>query len=276
METLSRSFPHYPFHDIQLVQYGQENCDPGHHYGPYVRDFYLIHFVTEGLGRFHIRGREYRLTEGELFLIPPDVLTFYQADVLSPWHYTWIGFRGTLLPGFIKAAGLTQDAPTLRYSHDLWEALNSVIQQAESSGFDSLTTVGHICFFLEELIKCNKKREPYNAGPHRYIQGAVTYIDQHIYERISVSQLAQMAGIDRSYFCSIFKQYQGVSPQQYILNLKISKAKTFLETTDVDVRYIADSLGYGDLFTFSHAFKQKTGISPREWRKRYGNADNVP
>ncbi len=276
METFSRFFPHYPFQDIQLVQYGQENCDPGHHFGPYVRDFYLMHFVTEGRGRFHIQGEEYRLTVGDLFLIPPDVLTFYQADVLSPWHYTWIGFRGTLLPGFIEAAGLRENAPTLRYSHVLWEALSNVIHHAENSGFDSLTTVGHICFFLEELIKCNKRREPCKVGPHRYIQEAVTYIDQHIYERISVSQLARMAGIDRSYFCSIFKQYQGISPQQYILDLKISKAKSFLKTTDVDIRYIADSLGYGDLFTFSHAFKQRTGLSPREWRTRYGSAVDVP
>ncbi len=61
----------------------------------------------------------------------------------------------------------------------------------------------------------------------------------------------------------------GFSPKQYIQNAKQEEARVLLETTDMDIQTIAQWMGYGDPFAFSHAFKQNTGISPRKWRKRH-------
>ena len=270
MESLTRTFDYYPFHDIQLAQYGQEDCAPGHSFGPYIRDIFLLHFVTEGTGTFTIAGRTYHLNKGELFFIPPDLLTFYQADIATPWSYTWIGFRGIVLPGLLRSTGLSKDTPTLAYSDALLKTLNKVILHGEQDGFDSPKTMGYIYFFIHELIKCGNVKRHTPSSQHAYTEAAVKYINQNIYDRISVSKLAGQLGIDRSYFCSLFKKQLGVSPQQYILHLKTEKAKAFLETTAVDVKYIADSLGYGDLYTFSHSFKKQTGLSPREWRQAHG------
>lgn len=79
-----------------------------------------------------------------------------------------------------------------------------------------------------------------------------------------------MLGIDRSYFCSIFKRQTGYSPKQYIQNLKLEEGKILLETTDMSIQAIANLLEYSDQFAFSHAFRQNTGESPRDWRKLHG------
>ncbi len=85
--------------------------------------------------------------------------------------------------------------------------------------------------------------------------------------KLSVTTLAHMLGIDRSYFSSIFKRQIGCSPKQYIQTQKLEKAKILLETTDMSVQAISHLLGYGDQFAFSHAFQQNIGESPRDWRK---------
>lgn len=107
------------------------------------------------------------------------------------------------------------------------------------------------------------------------MEAAINYIHQHICHKLSVSTLAHMLGIDRSYFCSIFKCQMGYSPKQYIQTQKLEKAKVLLETTDMSVQAISHLLGYGDQFAFSHAFQQNIGESPREWRKLHGSG-NVP
>ena len=96
---------------------------------------------------------------------------------------------------------------------------------------------------------------------------AMALIDKSLHKPLSVAALADKVGIDRSYLCSVFKRELGCSPQQYILNRKMDKAKYFLSSTAENVKYIALSLGYDDPFVFSRAFKKVTGMSPSAWRQ---------
>lgn len=258
----------YPFHDIQMTVCGQADCPPDYSFGPYIRDFYLLHLVTDGCGMFSVGNKNYLLKKGDLFFIEPGILTFYQADGKEPWSYTWIGLQGIILPKLFSDIGLTRNVPVLRYSETLLETLEQIQHHADTNGFDSLNTMGYIYLFLNELTKCKPDKKITTPPQPLYIDAAVRYINQNIYSSISISQLSHTLGIDRSYFCSLFKKHLGSSPKQYIINLKMEKAKIFLETTDIDVKYIADSLGYGDLYTFSHSFKRKMGMSPSEWRKK--------
>ncbi len=271
MKNCTLSSGHYSFLDVRLEQCDQADCSSGYSFGPYIRDFYLLHFVTNGTGTFHISNQSYTLKAGDLFFIPPGILTFYQADTDTPWSYTWIGMRGTILPKVFNDAGLSKKNPILKYSDRLLDALNNVYLHSNTDGFDSLSTAGCLYLFLDELTKCGTSTGNVLTVQQTYIDAAVKYIDQNIYNSISVSALSDMLGIDRSYFCSIFKMSMGVSPQQYIINLKMQKAKLFLETTNVDIKYIADSLGYKDLYAFSHTFKRIHGISPKEWRTQKKN-----
>lgn len=269
VKDLFRSSAYSPFHDIQLIQTGQQDCMPGHSFGPYIRSFYLLHFVTKGFGEFHIADRQYTLQKGSLFFIPPNLPTSYWADEVAPWSYLWIGLKGILLPQLLEAAGLSQNIPVLSFSDELLASARQVGLSAEQDGFDALSTMGHLYLFMHELVKCGNLQRSSAPRKNAYVETAVKYIHQNIYDRFSVSDLADMLGIDRSYFCNIFKEQLGFSPKQYIQNVKQEEAKVLLETTDMDIQTIAHWMGYGDPFAFSHAFKQNTGISPREWRKQH-------
>ena len=74
------------------VQFGSENCRPEWSYGPNIREHWLLHYVVSGFGFFEREGHTYKVSPGEIFVIPPYIETTYYADKDKPWHYIWIGF----------------------------------------------------------------------------------------------------------------------------------------------------------------------------------------
>ena len=80
--------------ELMPTSIGQEDCGPGHSFGPGERNTYLIHYVLRGCGIFCVGGRKYHVGTGEAFLICPRELVYYEADAKTPWSYMWIGFSG--------------------------------------------------------------------------------------------------------------------------------------------------------------------------------------
>ena len=76
------------FVDLNLYQYGWEQTEPLHSYGPYARNHYLFHYVISGKGLLFANEQEYAIEGGHGFLIAPGQVTTYRADEQEPWEYT--------------------------------------------------------------------------------------------------------------------------------------------------------------------------------------------
>ena len=96
---------------------------------------------------------------------------------------------------------------------------------------------------------------------------SLRYIREHYDEIISVSQLAKLENYNLSYFNEWFKQQTGVSPGQYLRNVRMEKAKELLLTTQYSMLEIALQVGYQNPAAFSRAFSQTVGQSPTAYRK---------
>lgn len=254
------------FNDLMPVDYGSQDCEKGHYFGPYERNYHLIHFVTDGCGTLEIKNKTYNVSSGEMFYIPPKITSFYKADITNPWKYSWIGIRGILADSYFKKSGLSEKKPVTRFSEELFAKLGIFIK---SSSIDcTARSIGYLYLFIDELIKCSDEKDKYKSSGQLYAEAAVKYINENLYEKVTVSQIANLIGIDCSYLCSLFKKYFACSPQQYILKNKISAAKNLLSQTPYEIKYIASLIGYDDPFTFSHIFKSYTGLSPKAWRNQ--------
>lgn len=102
-----------------------------------------------------------------------------------------------------------------------------------------------------------------------YVQKAESYMlgNYHL-EDLSISDVADYVGLNRSYLSRLFCSYFNISPMQYLLRHRMTKAKTLLQDS-VPVNIVASSVGYHDLATFSKAYKNYFGISPKtEWNKK--------
>ena len=107
------------------------------------------------------------------------------------------------------------------------------------------------------------------AEGHDVIPQIRKWIDAHFAEKISVPQLVKLSGYGRSRFFSLFLADTGMTPNDYLVRIRIEKAKKLLSKTALDgtIRYLAFNCGFSSAAVFSSTFRKHTGISPREFRK---------
>ena len=88
--------------DVIPLFAGEETCENGHSFGPYIREHYLLHFCLSGKGVLQDKSGEHAVKAGEFFIIRPGEVTLYTADEEEPWHYVWFAFRGNITARFDK------------------------------------------------------------------------------------------------------------------------------------------------------------------------------
>lgn len=247
--------------DVNPIVCGYEECEKLHSHGPAVREYYLIHYIVKGYGIFECRGKRYELKEGQFFLIYPHEVTYYKASDNQPWTYIWIGFSGRLPEQFFKQVGLSPDLPVFNLpSAEL--IFKNMIETKNSNNSELLLTACLYSFFCELLgsIKDN------NTVAGNYSKRAIDYINANYIVYITIGEIAQVLGLDRRYFCRIFKSETGFTPQEYLINLRMEKAKGLLLNKPYSVADIARSVGYEDMYNFSKMFKKHYGVSPLNFR----------
>lgn len=268
---------HPSFLDLHLTQYGMEKCTPLHDFGPAVRDYYLLHFVLEGRGKFETRERSYPLERGQAFLISPGEVTYYQADREHPWKYGWIGFQGIQAEAFLQEASLSVESPILhRFDPELVEKRIFQMHHAKKleSGRD-LRRTSLLYSLFSHMAEANHK--PASArGKHNrqdlYVQKVIDFIETNYADKISISQIADYVGLDRSYLCAVFKARMGASLQEHLIRFRINKACSLMNNPLLTIGDIARSVGYEDPLLFSKMFKKEKGLSPRQYRYSQANA----
>lgn len=100
-------------------------------------------------------------------------------------------------------------------------------------------------------------------------QRVLNYVDRNIKEGIGLDEAAEYANMSSSYFSKFFKRITGVNFITYMMDGKISAAKTMLTDTDMPVINIAYELSYSETNYFGKAFKKKVGLTPTEYREQH-------
>jgi AraC family transcriptional regulator len=96
-------------------------------------------------------------------------------------------------------------------------------------------------------------------------QPVFDYVNSYLHQSIRMSELAALIGISEKYFITSFKKALGITPGQYIYQVKMNRARDYLLAKKYNVQQIAALLGYPDPFTFSKAFKKYYHVSPSKF-----------
>ena len=271
-------FPHENFIDLGMYQYGYEQCDPGHSFGPSARNHYLFHYIISGTGTLMADNADgvtqtYSIKSGQGFLIFPKQIVTYYADPKLPWEYVWIEFDGLKVKELLDLTELSKDAPVYRpHSKDLrgqmMEEMLYIVHHADESPFH---LIGHLYLFLDYLTRSSKSTRLIQSSKMSdyYIKEAIHYIEQNFQNDISIEEIASVCGINRSYFGKIFHSSIGRSPQEFLMHYRMAKATELLKLTSLSIAEIGSAVGYENQLHFSRAFKSIYGLSPREWRNQH-------
>ncbi len=260
---------YHNYEDLQLYEVGCQKCPPGYGFGPIIRDKYILHYIIQGEGTLYIDSKEFHLKEKQAFVLPANILTYYEASKENPWHYVWVQIAGPKAVELLQKAGMTRRHPIflpLEPCHEIEACLMDILCNHDQE----YACMGNLYRLFQCLIQysSHKPEEAEKSEPAlRYIQIVMEYIANKYSEPIRIKEIADHCGLERSYLSKVFKYGTGQTPQEYLLQFRMNKAKQLLKNTDISVQHVSYSVGYNDPFSFSKLFKRETGMSPSQWRK---------
>ena len=119
-------------------------------------------------------------------------------------------------------------------------------------------------FYKQKLERVQK--EVY--GNQRHLDAVIAiknYIDKHLESKLDLDKLSEIHEISKYHLIRIFKRYYGITPKQYIISKRVEKSKELLKAGQ-SVTQTCFAVGFESLGSFSQLFKEKTGMSPHNFR----------
>lgn len=258
--------------DFVFYNCGIEQCKPGQSYGPKRRDYHFIHFVIKGEGTLQIQDNTYQVRQNQLFIVPADEVSTYQASREHPWNYCWIGFLGIQSSQFLHSLmhcgpqRYVLNCKDAKFYEQQIEIILGICGKQVSTHLRSNGILyGLIGTLLEELGADDPKSLDMSI-PYQ----AQQYMELHYHNEIQISDVAAAVGVHANYLANTFQKQYHMAPKQYLSNLRVKKARELLLCTDHPIYVVANSVGFADPLAFSKFFRRMTGCSPSEYRGQRG------
>lgn len=263
-----------PFEQLELFNKGSQICSPKHSFGPFIRDHVLIHFIKEGCGTFQVNEQTFFVEKDQAFIIFPDVITYYEADTMNPWHYYWVGFRSSDVVWQLENIGIDVNHPILNFNETdiLWKHIVQLTQLSTRALSSYYKSTGLLYLIIDELFQQLKGTSNFvalNQSIHgdSYVDSACYFIAKNYTQDIRIEDITSYVNLERSYFSRLFKKHTGYSPKDYLIRYRMQQAMHLLLTTDLPIGTIGNSIGYENPYHFSKIFKKNVGASPTDYRK---------
>ena len=278
IDDIANSVNGFPFH----IEIGTITED----YAAHSHDYSELFVILNGEAIHEVDNAQYKIRAGDAYLVRPNIAhAFAKVSNLTICNIMFkdesLLFRFDdlrNLPGF-QALFILE--PQFRKEH--------LLQNCLHLNFDSLK---HVISLITEMEKDYRSRVPgframfmanllnlivflsrvytedLQASGNKLLclANAVSFIESNFCDPIALNQLSLMAGLSSRQFTRVFKEGYGESPINYIINLRLGKAKTLLLETDLNVIDIAMECGFSDGTYFSKKFKSATGMTPMAYR----------
>jgi len=229
-----------------------------------------VSYITQGGGEFESETTgPRRINAGTVILIFPDVWHRYRPSASTGWTNYWIHFGGAYAERLMRRGLISPEHPILEtgVSDQILRPYLALFEriELESPALQQLAAA-NILEILGSALAAARSREE-GGRLDSIVREAKSVLAEHVEEFVDLKDLAESLGLSYDYFRHIFKEQAGMAPYQYHLQLRINRAKELLHGTDMTTKDIALALQFEAPYHFSRIFKQKTGMTPTQWRR---------
>lgn len=227
----------------------------------------LFEYVSEGEGEILIDGEWKRARAGDVYILFAATPHEYRASRTNPWKKIWVNYVADYIGGMLAAYRIAPGVYHIEKARPLFEDLLSFADKKDSSPINAIA-ISELIHKVVYLI-AESTAEKQSDGKDFYRLRAA--LSARVYEKFSLDKLAEELHLSKSQIIRSFKSLYGVTPYAYFMELKTDTAKILLRDTTMKIKEIADRLSISDEHYFSALFRERVGISPREYRAKRQN-----
>ena len=258
--------------------------DTASHYDYHQHSAVEIILPHRGISVYRLPERVYCVEPGQVLIVPSD-MPHELTESKETLRYL-ILFEPSPLMSLRDQPSIQQvlqDPIYLDDGSELQSRISGLLNQTVSAYFAKEPMWNARCYsyLLQVYAELGRSmRESLPDGEEEYashidseiMNGALTYINQHYMEEISLQDVSSFAGFSKFYFSRVFKQFSGSSFTEYLTRKRMNVSTDLLVRTNLPIREIAERSGFGSLATFNRVFRKQNQCTPSQYRAIYGRS----
>lgn len=228
-----------------------------------------LYFILDGTCSITIDGIEYVATKNHLVLIPANSEYSYNIQGDEPLIKLWCHFNAVIgdinLFNIINCNYMVLHQEPMKLVTLFHNLINTLhLSDTIISHLQQQSILGDILTEFLLLSSYNLSSQSFENKLH--LDRVVSYMETHLKEKITVTQLASMLHLNTNYFIQVFTKNYGISPLKMLNQIKLKNIKELLEKTNIPISDIAILMGFDDISYFSKFTKKHLGLAPRDYR----------
>ena len=249
--------------------------------------------MWKGSAYYYCIGKTWKLKEGDYFIVPPETehVIYIQnsenskiytldfnldviceneenVDVTKKLNYKYIDYLYHKDIGIINNHSISPDLKL-----QVEEILQNIMDDCRNNSkrylilrSRFLTLLAFLSLDIHKIHGIGNAKKGENSSIEK-VRDSIKFIDQQFSTNFDFLLLCKMTGLSPAYYRRLFKQITNNTFVQYLIDLKINKAKTLLITTDMSPRQISDGCGFNNVSHYYKTFRKQIGLSPQEFKK---------
>ena len=228
---------------------------------PFVQIFWCI----QGAGKFFLPDREVILYPGETFFrLPGEIYHHLSCDPAAQWRYYWFTFDGDYAEKFMLSYGYPRKNVTgVECPTELFSELEILVQK--QTGYARRHALAIAAEILARIGGMDD-----DVPIESLIKKFMLLVRKHLHDPgVTVHDLAKKLGVHRMTLNKHFKEAMGITPGKYLDGIRLQHAMRLLRDTELSLKEIVENTGIGNQSYFCRLIREKVGVSPAEYRKKF-------
>lgn len=269
------------FGPILLHQVGDLSSDQDFENGLHVQECYELTYIASGKGTCFTRSKYYDVCQGDVFIVRTGDYHNIQSNNEDPLRFFYCGFDFDQAdPRFSAFQPLKEmldntESPLASDKFNLYTIFTNIFNEYTSRNvmretvLEALLTEMCCALYRDfvETTKVNYAPAERRSSSDALFYNIVQYMEQNIIRIRQLKEVSDHFGYAYSYISHIFSQKLNKSLKEYYNDLKLSKAREFLDH-NLSVTEVSNMLGYTSIHSFSRFFRQQYGLSPSEYKQK--------
>lgn len=231
---------------------------------------FLLFHTLSGSGSLTYNNKTYLLSANTVAIIQCNASHHYETFSSEPWDFCWFHYNGTAAHIYYNLYN-RNDLYIHQIAPDSREAclIQKITSSSSKYNLDRNLIISEWIISLMTSFILEKRKNALQDSPliTEKLNNAIDYMSEHLTEKITITDISNSVFLSQYHFLRTFKKQTGLTPYEYLINLRINKAKELLISTQDCLDDIAANSGFTDAKNLIYNFKRIVHLTPNEYRK---------